>query len=324
MKKITILALDGLFDSSFTVTLNILSSAKLIHDMFCAGTVAVEVVTCSTRKGRLRTSEGLEFKVEHSTRDIESTDFVIVPGLRVIKPLQMDQLIDSASGQKAISFLRRMYDSGAVLAASCSATFLLAEAGVFEQQTTTTSWWLADAFRAKYPQTQLQTEQMVVTGQQFICAGAAMAQADLMMAVVTDVYGEETARLTASYLLIDRRQFQSQYFHASMTSQRYPLVAKAERWIRSNIDNEFSVQTLADAIGVSTRTLARRINDALGVSPVVFIQQIRVEYAIHFLETSTDSFDTIAGKVGYQDPSSLRRVLSKMTGKTPRQFRSVQ
>lgn len=322
MIYIAILALEGVFDSSLSVSLDILSTAKRIHQGFHGGSVSVDVKICGSRKTRITTGSGLNIAADMSIDKLTYADFVIVPGLGVNNTHDLECTLSSEPGVNAIKELKRMRNAGAVLTASCSATFLLAEAGVFEQQVATTSWWLSDVFRLRYPDVLLQTEQLLVTGHGYICAGAAMAQADLMMSLISRIYGEQTAKLTASYLLIDRRQFQSQYIHSGMATQRHPVVAKSESWIRENLAEEFSTKDLAKVMNVSTRTLARRTEEALGVSPIKFIQQIRLEHAIHLLETSNFSFDTIATKVGYKNVSSLRRLLSRTTGKSPKEFRS--
>jgi len=324
MKHVFILAVDGVFDSSLAVTLNILSSAKKIHEIHCQGLVSTQVKTCSPLGKKLKTGEGLELKVDTKLDAIKSGDYIIVPGLGINDSLSLEGFLSSKKGDQVIAFLKRMYDSGSTMVSSCSATFLFAEAGIFDNQSATTCWWLSGVFRAKYPQVNLQTDQMIVSGKRYICAGAAMAQADLMMAVIRSIYGEKTARLTADYLLIDQRQFQSQYIHSGLVARSNPLVGKAELWIRNNIMNKFSITDVANALGVSTRTLARRFVETTGESPIKFIQRIRVEYVIHYLETTNYSFEKIATKVGYQDISSLRRVLYEITGKSPRQLRAYK
>lgn len=323
MKTIVILALEGLFDSSLAVTLDVLRSAKRIHDGFCGGAVNVRTKIVGVNRKRLRTGEGLEFRTEKTVDEVKDADFVIVPGLGVSDPKIMTELLERASAKRAVAFLSRMHEAGATIAASCSATFLLAEAGLFGDRHATTSWWLSDSFRIRYPEIDLQTDRLLVSDGQVICAGAAMAQADLMMAVVSQIFGEETARLTASYLLIDRREFQSQYIMSGMLTHRHPEVAKAERWIRANISRGFSISDLADKVGVSPRTLARRVEEATGVGPLKFVQQLRIETAIHLLETTSRSFESIAAEVGYMDASSLRRLLHKHTGRSPSQFRAL-
>ncbi|WP_216074970.1 AraC family transcriptional regulator, partial [Acinetobacter baumannii] len=58
-----------------------------------------------------------------------------------------------------------------------------------------------------------------------------------------------------------------------------PRIAKAERWVRDNIGRDFAIEELAEAAGLAPRTFARRISATCGVSPIQFVQRIRVETA---------------------------------------------
>ena len=60
----------------------------------------------------------------------------------------------------------------------------------------------------------------------------------------------------------------------------------------------------------------------LGRSPVSFVQDLRVEEAVHRLQTTKDSIDDIASAVGYQDAASLRTLLRRKTGRGIRELRA--
>lgn len=322
MKTIQILTLDGTFDSSLGITIDILKSAIEIHSSYYEGTNSAEIKVCTTAKKRIRTGFGLSLDAERvDCKGAEFPDYLIVPGLGISDPCLLDSKLRSASARRSIDYISAAHAHGSFVAASCSATFLIAEAGLFKQNAATTSWWLADTFRSRYPHINLQAEQLLLRDAKLICAGAAMAQADLTLAIVGKLFGEKTANLTSRYLLIDKREFQSQYVLSSLVTQRHPDVANAELWIRKNLHRDFSIAELAVAVNMSKRTLARRIDAAHGISPLKFVQQLRIELAVHLLETSSLSFESITYKVGYSDASSLRRLLMKRTGKTPASFR---
>ncbi len=59
----------------------------------------------------------------------------------------------------------------------------------------------------------------------------------------------------------------------------------------------------------------------LGKSPLSFVQDLRVEQAIHRLHTTTQSIEEIANAVGYQDGVTLRTLLRKKTGRGIRELR---
>jgi transcriptional regulator GlxA family with amidase domain len=49
----------------------------------------------------------------------------------------------------------------------------------------------------------------------------------------------------------------------------------------------------------------------LGKPPVQFVQDLRVERAVHLLRVSKDSVDDIAASVGYEDGATLRSLLRR-------------
>ncbi|MEO7455329.1 MAG: helix-turn-helix domain-containing protein, partial [Gemmatimonadaceae bacterium] len=68
---------------------------------------------------------------------------------------------------------------------------------------------------------------------------------------------------------------------------------------------------------------ARRVARATGMSPVQFLQRVRVERAVELLETTTLSVEEIARRVGYAEPTTLRRLLRREAGALPRELRGT-
>ena len=91
--------------------------------------------------------------------------------------------------------------------------------------------------------------------------------------------------------------------------------------MRKHLAEPVRVERLARAVGASPRTLARRLDETLGTGPLGFIQRIRLEAATHLLESSKASLEEIATRVGYRDAGTLRRLMRRKLGSTPRELR---
>ena len=76
-----------------------------------------------------------------------------------------------------------------------------------------------------------------------------------------------------------------------------------------------------DAVALAPRTFARRVAATCGVSPIQFVQRIRLETARLLLETTRLPVDEIARRVGYAEPSTLRRLIRRNTKHPPGHFR---
>src|SRR6185295_17655544 len=90
-----------------------------------------------------------------------------------------------------------------------------------------------------------------------------------------------------------------------------PLVERFERWARTRLAHGFSLDEAAKAVASSKRTLARRMQAVLGMSPLSYFQNLRVERAVHLLKTGHESVDQIASRVGYSGGLSLRMLLRR-------------
>jgi len=83
-----------------------------------------------------------------------------------------------------------------------------------------------------------------------------------------------------------------------------------------------SISTLSRTLQISERTLTRRFQTALGMTPLTYLQTQRVARAKQLLELGELSLDRIVVACGYQDASSFRKLFSRQVGVTPREYRS--
>ena len=71
------------------------------------------------------------------------------------------------------------------------------------------------------------------------------------------------------------------------------------------------IEDAARTLGVSERTLQRATQATLGMSPIRFVQEVRLEQATVLLRTTTQAPAAIATAVGYQDVSTLRTLIRR-------------
>jgi transcriptional regulator GlxA family with amidase domain len=307
MIRVTVLQIDGCMASSAAITHDVMATANRIAAAAKrALPFEVKTVRCGPRRSRAQPL---------------GTELVIIPGLGTWSANEMDGKLKSSTCRRAGDMLVEAFDSGAALAASCASTFLLAETKLLNGRRATTTWWLAPLFRDRYPQVELVTDRMVVADWPIATGGAAMAQMDLMLAVVGRFAGASLARACANYLLLDERRSQAPFMAITYLAAQDPKIAKAEKWVRDNIARDFAMEELAEAVALAPRTFARRIAATCGVSPIQFVQQIRVETSRYLLETTRLSVEEIARQVGYAEPSTLRRLIRRDTKHSPAHFR---
>ena len=93
-------------------------------------------------------------------------------------------------------------------------------------------------------------------------------------------------------------------------------------WVREHLDAAISLDVVADALATTARTSTRRLNAMLGKTPIEYIQDLRIERAVHLLKTTKLTVDRIAEQVGYADGHTLRTLLRRRIGKGVRELRA--
>ncbi|NNC27897.1 helix-turn-helix domain-containing protein [Longimicrobium terrae] len=317
MRIVDVMALAGAMPSSVAITADVIATANRLAAMEGRSPVFGPRFSGSGRRmaGQLCTG------VPAPKGTPGDAEIVIVPGLGATTEPGVLERIGRGDARTAIRALKQAAARGGEIAASCSSVFLLAEAGLLDGRRATTTWWLAPLFGRMYPAVQLDADAMVVAEGPVTTAGAAMAQLDLMLALVTRHGGPELAERCARYLLLDGRRSQARYMALGYLSEADPDVVRAERWARAHLHTGISAAELAAAAGLSTRTFARRVERATGLSPVRFLQRLRVERAVELLETTSCTVEEIARRVGYAEPTTLRRILRRNAGVRPRDVR---
>ena len=325
---ITHLVLDGVAESSLGIALDIVSSAARLAE---AGLAKVprrlsglrqRVVSLDGRPVRSGSGRTIAVEGKLSLRGIGAADVVVMPGVFGATERSVDRLLARAGIERAADLLARGAEKGALLAASCSATFVLGASGVLDGLRATTTWWLAPSFSRRFPAVELDADRMVVEASHVLTAGSAFAHADLMLALVARVASPSLAQLAARYLVLDHRPSQARYMVLEHLRVSDPAVQAAERFANANVDRQISLEELARAAAVSPRTLARRIHAMLGMTPNELVQRVRVAHAANLLETTRVSVEEIAGRVGYADAAAFRRVFRRYAGESPRGRRS--
>lgn len=250
-------------------------------------------------------------------RTLRRGDVLVLPGLGMPTPPTITAALERPDVAAGVERVARAAASGVQIAASCSATFVLAAAGVLDGRRATTTWWLAPLFRQRFPRVLVESERMMVESGPVLSAGAAFAHADLMLAVVARVAGPTVAHTVARYLLLDERSSQARYMMMGHLAAADPLLRRLEAFIGKNLERQVTIDEMARAVATSPRTLARKVAAGVGVTPQRFAQRLRVARAVHLLDTTRRPIEAIAGEVGYADPAAFRRVFREETGETP-------
>jgi transcriptional regulator GlxA family with amidase domain len=305
--QVSVLALDGVFDLGLAAVLDAFQTANELIEVAGLSVPRFELRVVGVRR-RVTTSQGLSVPVRPIAP--AAPDCVVVPAIGFKMPGPLETALARPDIRDAADALRRWARRGSTVTAACIGTFVLAESGLLDHQRATTTWWLAPLFRKRYPAVVLDESSMIVRSGRFVTAGAALSHIDLALWLVRGV-SPQLAALTGKYLIVDSRPSQSAYALSDHLLHSDTVVQRFEAWARARLPEGFSLDEAARAVGASKRTLARRMGDVLGRSPLAYFQTLRIERAVHLLKTSSLSVDDVAARVGYAEGATLRALLRR-------------
>jgi transcriptional regulator GlxA family with amidase domain len=306
------------FDSGLSAILDVLDTANTLRTQIDQPPQGWTVTTVGP-KPHITTGAG-HLVPARPLSEAKTADLLIIPALA---KCDADTLIRHVTGDELAPVREQIAlaaEAGIPIYSACTGTFLLAETGILDGRRATTTWWLSPLFRHRYPAVDLDLGQMVVADDGVTTAGAAFGHVDLALALVRTT-SPTLADLAADYLVIDERPSQAAYAITSALAHSDPTLTAFERWTRTHLNEPITVSQAAAALNMSERALQRKVHRTLGITPLRFIQDIRVERAAHLIKTTDLSLDTIARKVGYEHAASLRTLLRQRTGHTTKTLR---
>jgi transcriptional regulator GlxA family with amidase domain len=307
---IDVLVLDGASASAVGATVDIVSAANRIN-----GDPTFDLRFVSPA-GRVLLRGGLVAQAQPLAH-ARPRDMIIAPGLGAADAQEITDRLAEKDISMASPWLSRAHARGTDIAASCTAVFVLAAAGLLNNRRCVTTWWLGAELAQIAPDARVVIDEMVVRDGSIWTAGSAFAHIDLMLAVMRDLGGAVLADELANRLVADQRTSQAGFLIPSHLAARDETVAALESFVRSHLDRRYTLASLADFCDLSPRTLARRTGKAVGLSPLRLVQRIRLERALHLLRTTRMSLEEVAAAVGLADPATLHRLVRRHTGRSP-------
>jgi transcriptional regulator GlxA family with amidase domain len=314
---IAVLAVDGCFDSGLSAVVDVLETANALRQDVPAPPTGF-TVTIVGLKRKVRTGNGLTVNPVLARKMVQHPELLVMPALGVKTP---QEIIDTVRGHAALDLIRENHANGMELAGACTGTFFLAESGVLDGRLATTSWWLGPAFRSRYPAVHVDETRIIARDARITTAGAAFAHIDLALSIVQQ-HSPSLADLTARYLLTGDRPSQAAFAMPALLARTDPTMAAFERWVRQRLSEPIRISAAARDLGISERTLQRTTASVVGMSPLHFIQQVRLDEATFLLRDTPMSMSAIATAVGYRDAGTLRALVRKRRNSTLRALRA--
>lgn len=320
MKTVTIIAYEGALASAITGTADIFSMAGVVWQRIHGESVQPKFrVQIASHDGHsVECANGLRIMANCRITDISSSDLIIVPTM-------VSRISSTLEQNKAwLPHLKNLYQKGCDVASNDTGAFLLAEAGILDGKKATTHWGFTELFRNRYPEVDLQSNQLITSDENVFCSGGGMAWLDLAIYLLERYEGHEIAKQTAKAFVIDiGRNDQGAY--SSIPGKKYHKdedILKVQTWLEENYQASINLEDVATLFSFSSRSFKRRFKAATQETPLQYLQKLRIDAAKKILESGRKPIDQIASIVGYMDQSAFSKLFKRETGLTPGEYRS--
>ena len=270
----------------------------------------------------VQTAPGLPIPVQRKVSETPHTDVLIIPSLFP----DAEGEWHTGSYPQVLEWIRKLYADETLICSSCTGALLLAETGLLDGREATQHWAFEATFRRNFPRVKLNAAKVLVVtgdGARLVMSGASAAWHDLVLYMIARHAGPAAARTIAKFFLLHwHSDGQSPYIiFRENTRHGDAVILTAQTWLRENSQEPSPIENVIRRSGLSERSFNRRFRKATGLTPIGYVQNLRVEAAKYELETQSTPIDEISVKIGYEDPAFFRRLFKRITGLTPSAYR---
>ncbi len=320
MPKLAILTLDGCHAGTVYGLRDLVAAANRVSEIAGRGAEArIDVRLLGLSRSAAVAADGGAIEVDGTLARARRVDAVAVPGC-MTDPERLEECI--GTHHRAAAALDRAHAAGAIVAGHCSSIFLLGQAGLLDGRRATVTWWAQPLFRKTHPHARLDEEEALTEDGRVLCSAGPFSHHRLGLRLIERLVDAEIARLTAQFCMLDLAfPGQSAFRSAEIQQHEYPLAYAIELVVRRRLPEVPSVRELARELGLSHRTLQRKL-DQLGLaSPRTLIERVRIDRARELLGATETPLAEIASQVGYADASRFGRAFARVVGTTPADHR---
>jgi len=305
--------------TSITLPMEILQAASQIASVGNRDASRVRFLLAGRRRGALKLDSGIVLRPDSALRDLPPLDLLLLPAI------WRNPLPTLAAAQEWMGWLREQAAKGTRICSVGTGSYLLADAGLLDGKVATTHWNYFERFSRRYPAVDLKTRHLITQSDNIYCVGSVNSIADLMVHIVEEWFGGHVARAVENQFSPEiRRSFRAAaYQNEADSSHHDEVVAQAQQWLQSHLASPIPMARLAEQLQLSLRTLNRRFKLATGMSPLSYLQSLRIAAAKELLRHSNLSIGDIAWQQGMQDVSYFSQLFRRHCGMSPLQYRAA-
>lgn len=314
---VVFIAYDGVQSLDIAGPLEVFAGCNEILDSRKSQGGRYRLTVASLDGGIVVSESGLQIGTSPLAELADLVHTVVIPGGHGSRTVSNDS--------DFVGAVRRFGENRRVLTV-CTGAFIAAAAGILTDQRVATHWAHVGTLQRRFPNLDVDPDPIFIRASKMLWSSAGVtAGIDLALAVVEEDHGVDVAQLVARWLvLFFRRPGGQSQFAAPVWVDRTEVgpIRKSQEIIDSDPSQDLSVHRLADRVGMSERHFARRFTELTGVAPGRYVSNVRMEAARRDLETSRDTVEVIARRVGFGTGETMRRTFVRRMGVSPDTYRN--
>jgi transcriptional regulator GlxA family with amidase domain len=309
-KRIGILGFEGI------TALDLVGPAEAFATVRVGGERCYHILTIGL-SGRPFTAEsGVVFRPQKTLASAPGLDTVIIPsGCGIRHP---------ATSARIAAWLRGHAREVRRIASVCTGIYGLAASGLLDGRRVTTHWRFARDVALRFPRLNIDPNALFIKDGRFYTSAGVTAGIDLSLALIEEDFGPSVALAVARELVVylKRPGGQEQYSEPlRFQAQSVDRFADLAAWVAGHLDQDLSVETMAERTHLCPRHFSRRFKRAFGDTPAAFVEELRLGEAWRRLTAGGETINGVAASVGFTSADAFRRAFLRRFGLTPTSYR---
>jgi transcriptional regulator GlxA family with amidase domain len=246
---------------------------------------------------------------------------LIVSGGRVADLPANERLDDRAM----LDWVRKAGNEVTRCCSVCTGSFVLARAGLLDGRRAVTHWADIAALRSEHPSLAVLDDALHVRDGKFYTSAGISAGMDLALSLVEEDLGRAVALAVAKRMVLFlKRPGGQRQFSSELLAQSRPRGTSAQltAWLRPRLTQKIDVSLMAMACALSVRSLHRKLQEEVGLTPAQLLARLRMEAACLLLEQPMMTVKQAAHQSGYGTEYNLRRAFVTQLGVLPSDYQS--
>jgi transcriptional regulator GlxA family with amidase domain len=276
-----------------------------------------EVLTIGLTSQPFVAESGIVLHPHKTLRTAPALDTLVIPGgsglRRTETNAKVTAWVKSCAGQ-----IRR-------IATVCTGIYGLAPTGLLDGRNVTTHWRFARDVAQRFPNLKVDPNALFLKDACFYTSAGITAGIDLSLALIEEDYGPSVALAVARELVVylKRSGGQEQYSEPlRFQVQSTDRFADLATWMLAHLDQDLSVEVLAERTRMCPRHFSRQFKRAFRSTPAAFIEDLRLDEARRRLALSGVNIESVASSVGFHSGDAFRRAFERRFNLTPSSYRS--